>query len=69
MISNDGSEVSIWISRSVVCLKILSRSPRIGDMANPGRETTAETDQIATSTFRGIVPRPVCIFSITFVAN
>ena len=50
MISSEGSDVSICISRSVAFGKILFRSPRIGEIASPGREAIADTDHIASST-------------------
>ena len=61
MISSEGSDESIWISRCEVCGKILSRSPRIGEMASPGSDLTDETDQMATSVASEIIPRPVWI--------
>jgi hypothetical protein len=36
-------------------------SPRIGDTASPGSDVTADTDQIAISVMREIVPLPVLI--------
>ena len=62
MISSEGSDVSICISRSVAFGKILFRSPRIGEIASPGREAIADTDHIASSTPSVIVPLPVLIF-------
>ena len=50
MISSEGSDVSICISSSLALGKILVRSPRIGEMASPGSDTTADTDHIATRT-------------------
>ena len=61
MISSEGSDVSICISRSVAFGKILFRSPRIGEIASPGREAIADTDHIASSTPSVIVPLPVLI--------
>ena len=46
IISTEGNEVSICISRSVARGKTLFRSPRMGEMASPGSETAADTDQI-----------------------
>ena len=62
MISNDGSEVSIWISRSVTLGNTLFRSPRIGETASPGSDAMADTDQIASSTTSVTEPFPVLIF-------
>lgn len=39
IISSDGSEVSIWISRSVTLGNTLFRSPRIGETASPGSDS------------------------------
>ena len=36
-------------------------SPKIGDTASPGNDVTADTDQIAISVIRDIVPLPVLI--------
>ena len=44
---------------------MVSRSSRMGDMANPGSDTTADTDHIEISAIRGIVPFPV----VTFIAD
>ena len=65
MMSSEGSEVSIWISRSLAEGKIVFRSPRIGETASPGNDVTADTDQIANSTGSEIVPLPVDIFMVT----
>lgn len=62
MISSDGSEVSIWISRSVTLGNTLFRSPRIGETASPGSDAMADTDQIASSTTSVTEPFPVLIF-------
>ena len=62
MISSDGSEVSIWISRSVTLGNTLFRSPRIGETASPGSDAMADTDQIASSTTSVMEPFPVLIF-------
>ena len=62
MMSSDGSDVSIWISRSVALGKMPFRSPRMGETAKPGNDEMAETDQTASSTTSGIVPLPVSIF-------
>lgn len=62
MISSDGSEVSIWISRSVTLGNTLFRSPRIGETASPGSDAMADTDQIASSSTSVIEPFPVLIF-------
>ena len=43
----------------------MSKSLRIGDMANPGSETTADIDSIATSATNEILPLPV-VMSIVF---
>ena len=43
MISSEGSDVSICISRSVAFGKILFRPPRIGEIASPGSEAIADT--------------------------
>lgn len=63
--SSEGSDVSIWISRSLAEGKIVFRSPRIGETASPGNDVTADTDQIANSTGSEIVPLPVDIFMVT----
>ena len=44
---------------------MVSSSSRIGDMAKPGSDTTADTDHIEISAIRGIVPFPV----VTFIAD
>ena len=62
MISSEGSDVSIWISRSVTLGKTLFRSPRIGEMASPGSDAMADTDQIASRTPKEMEPFPVLIF-------
>ena len=62
MMSNDGSDVNICMSRSVAFGNIFVRSPNIGETASPGNEVNAEIDQMAIKVIRGIVPRPVCIF-------
>ena len=67
--SKEGSEVNIWISKSVASGNILVRSPNIGETASPGREVSAETDQMAIKVIRGIVPLPVCIFIRKFVKS
>ena len=36
-------------------------SPSIGDTASPGSDVTADTDQIAISVIRDILPFPVLI--------
>ena len=59
MISNDGNEVSICISKSVAWPKMRCSRPRIGDTASPGNDTTIDTDQIASSVVSAIVPFPV----------
>ena len=61
IISSEGREVSICISNSVACGKMVVSCPKIGDTANPGKEVNAETDQMPTSVIRGIVPLPVLI--------
>ena len=65
--SNDGSDVSICISKSDAFGKIVFKSPNIGDIANPGSDVTADTDQIATSDHKAIVPLPVFIFIVAVV--
>ena len=69
MMSSDGSEVSIWISKSVAFGKILFKSPKIGDMASPGSEEMADIDQMASKTTNGIVPFPVVIFMANIFAG
>lgn len=59
MMSSDGSEVSIWISRLVAWGKIRFRSPKMGDTAKPGSDVTADTDQMARRTPGETVPLPV----------
>ena len=41
----------------------------MGETASPGREVSAEIDQIASKVMRGIVPLPVCIFRYRFVKS
>jgi hypothetical protein len=41
-------------------------SSRIGDIAKPGNDTIADTESIATSVTREIVPLPVLIFIARF---
>lgn len=67
MMSSEGREVSIWIFRSVASGKIRFRSPRMGEIANPGSDATAETDQMASSTISRIDPLPVLIFIAGYV--
>ena len=62
IINSDGSDVSIWISRSVTLGNTLFKSPRMGDMASPGSEAMADTDQIASRTTSDTEPFPVLIF-------
>ena len=62
MMSNDGSDVNICMSRSVAFGNIFVRSPNIGETASPGNEVNAEIDQMEIKVIRGIVPRPVYIF-------
>ena len=69
IISNDGNEVNIWISRSVAFGNIFVRSPKIGETANPGRDVNAEIDHIAIKVMRGIVPLPVFIFIYLLVKS
>ena len=64
MMSRLGSDVSIWISRSDAFGNMLFISPKIGDTASPGNDVTADTDQIAISVIRDIVPLPVLILII-----
>ncbi len=65
MISTEGIDVSICISRLLTCGKILFRSPIMGDTASPGSDTTAETDQMAMTTASDTLPFPVCICIIS----
>ena len=64
MISNEGSDSSISISRLLAFGNILSKSLRIGDIANPGSDTTAEIESMATRATREILPLPVEIFIV-----
>jgi hypothetical protein len=54
IINNEGSEVSICISSCDAEGKIRLKSSKIGDIANPGSDVTADTDQIAISAKRDI---------------
>lgn len=65
MISNEGNDVNIWMPRSLTSGKIRCSRPRIGDTANPGKEITAEMDQMAIRVASEMVPFPVFIL-ITF---
>jgi hypothetical protein len=49
IMSSEGSDVSICISKSEAFGNMEFISPRMGDMANPGSDVTAETDQMASS--------------------
>lgn len=69
IINTEGNEVSICISRSVACGKTLFKSPRIGEMASPGSETTADTDQTANTVIHGMVPLPVCTLIFADIKN
>ena len=62
IISNEGSEVSNCTSRSVAWGKMWRKSPKIGEIASPGNEETAETDQMPSNTRSEIEPLPVLIF-------
>ena len=62
IINSEGNDVSIWISSCDAEGKIRLKSSKIGDIANPGNEVTAETDQIASKAQRDISPLPVEIF-------
>ena len=64
MISNEGSDSSISISRVLAFGNILSKSLRIGDIAKPGSDTTAEIESMATRATREILPLPVEIFIV-----
>ena len=57
IISSDGSDVSIWISRSVTLGNTLFKST-----ASPGSDAMADTDQIASRTTSDTEPFPVLIF-------
>ena len=63
----EGSDVSIWISSSVVRGNTVSKSPMIGDIANPGSDVMADIDHIAKSANIDISALPVVIFFITIV--
>lgn len=65
IISNEGNDVSICISSCEADGNTRLKSSRIGETANPGNEVTADTDQIANSASRDIVPFPVEIFIAT----
>ena len=69
IISRLGSEVSICISRSDAFGNMLFISPNIGDTASPGSDVIADTDQMAISVIREIVPLPVLIFMIAVFCN
>ena len=62
IMSNDGKEVSICSSTSDTCVKTVDSLPKTGDMARPGNDVRAETDQIPNNTIKEIVPLPVFIF-------
>ena len=64
MISNEGSDSSISISRVLAFGNMLSKSLRIGDIAKPGSDTTAEIESMATRATREMVPFPVEIFIV-----
>ena len=65
IIISEGSDSSISTSSFEAEGNMVSRSSRMGDMANPGSDTTADTDHIEISAIRGIVPFPV----VTFIAD
>lgn len=67
MISNEGNDSSISTSSSWACGNIVSIRSSIGEMANPGSDTIAEIDQIATTATNGIDPFPVSIFIVICV--
>lgn len=62
MISSEGSDVSICISRSVAFGKILFRVAEDRRDRQPRSEAIADTDHIASSTASVTVPFPVLIF-------
>ena len=67
IISSDGREVRSCISNSVALGKIFDKSPKMGEIANPGNDDTADTDQIANTTSAETAPFPVftCIGSFS----
>ena len=67
IIRSDGNEDSIWISKSVADGKILFKSPKMGETANPGNAFNAEMENIPIKVMRGIVPCPVCTFILVVI--
>ena len=62
IINSDGKDVSICISSCDAEGNMRLKSSKIGDIASPGRDVTADTDQIANNASRDISPFPVEIF-------
>lgn len=52
IIRSDGNEDSIWISKSVADGKILFKSPKMGETANPGNAFNAEMENIPIKVMR-----------------
>jgi hypothetical protein len=69
MIISDGSDSNISTSSSLAFGKILSKSSNIGDIANPGNDTIADTESIATNTTTEISPFPVFTFITSLFAR
>jgi hypothetical protein len=65
IISSEGNDVSICISSCEAVGNIRLKSSKIGDIANPGNEVTADTDHMANKAQRDISPLPVEIFIAT----
>ena len=62
IISNEGNVVSTWISRSVAEGTMDVNFSATGDIASPGNEVSADTDQIPNKAQTEITPFPVFIF-------
>ena len=62
IIISEGNDSNISTSNRPAEGNIVSNLSRIGDTANPGNDTIADTDHIATNATRGIVPFPVFTF-------
>ena len=61
IMSNEGSDSSISTSSLLASGNMLSKSLSIGDIANPGSDTTADIESMATTAIADIEPLPVVI--------
>ena len=69
MINNEGKVESDCISSSVAVGNIVESFSEIGDIARPGNEVNAETDQMPNNALRVIYPFPVFIPFIILKIN